>query len=100
MDAGHSKALLQFSSRPRQTLNSRAVDQPSREIVSDLTKMLKGTGKWPQCGDLVSRLGKESQVPFTDVLACLLLWIGEDFFRVMHEPLGVWKWWPQRRRGL
>ena len=65
-----------------------------------MAKMLKGTGKWPQCGDLVSRLGKESQVPFTDVLACLLLWIGEDFFRVMHEPLGVWKWWPQRRRGL
>ncbi len=74
--------------------------QPSREIVSDLTKMLKGTGKWPQGGDRFSRLRKESQVPFTDVLACLLLWIGEDYFRVMHELVGILKWWPQRRGGL
>ncbi len=83
MDAGHSKAMLQFIISPRQALNIIAVEQPYREIVSDLTKMLKSTG-----------------VPFTDVLACLLLWIGEDFFRAMHEPVGVLKWWPQRRSGL
>ncbi len=100
MDAGHSKAMLQFIIRPRQALNIIAVEQPYREIVSDLTKMLKGTGKWPQCGDLVSCLGKESQILFTDVLACLLLWIGENRFRLMHEPVGVLKWWPQRRSGL
>jgi hypothetical protein len=100
MDAGHSKAMLQVIISPRQALNIIAVEQPSREIVSDLTKMLKGTGKWPQCGDLVSRLGKESQILFTDVLACLLLWIGENRFRLMHEPVGVLKWWPQRRSGL
>jgi hypothetical protein len=100
MDAGHSKAMLQFIISPRQALNIIAVKQPSREIVSDLTKMLKGTGKWPQGGDRFSRLSKQSQVPFTDVLACLLLWIGEDFFRVMHELVGVLKWWPQRRSGL
>ena len=62
--------------------------------------MLKRTGKRPLCGDLVPHLSKEPQIPFTDVLTGILLRVGENRFRLMHEPVGVLKGWPERRRGL
>ena len=65
-----------------------------------MTKMLKRTGKWPQRGDLIPRLRQQSQIPFTDVLTCILLGIGQDPLRLVHEPISVLQRRPQRCRGL
>jgi len=92
--------MLQLIVGAGQALHVIALKQTCREIVGDVTKMLKRTGKWPQRGDLVSHLRKVSQIPFTDVLSCVLLGIGEDLLRLMHELVGVLQRWPQRRRGV
>lgn len=65
-----------------------------------MTKMLKRTLKWPQRDDLILHLRKESQIPLPDALPRVLLWIGQDRFRLVHEAVGALQRWPQRRRGL
>ncbi len=65
-----------------------------------MTKMLKRALKWPQRDDLVLHLRKESQIPFPDALPRVLLRIGQDRFRLVHEAIGVLERWPERRRGL
>ena len=65
-----------------------------------MTKMLKRALKWPQRDDLVLHLRKESQIPFSDVLTRVLLRIGQDRFRLVHEAIGVLQRWPECRRGL
>ena len=65
-----------------------------------MTKMLKRAFKWPQCGDLVLHLRKESQIPFLDALTRVLLRVGQDRFGLIQEAVSVLQRWPQRRRGL
>ncbi len=100
MDPRHSKAMLQVIIGPRQALNVIAVKETGSKVVGNVTKMLKRAVKRPQRGDLVAHLRKESQIPFPDVLTCMLLRIGQDRFRLVHEAVGVLQRWPECRRGL
>jgi hypothetical protein len=100
MDAGHSKAMLQFIIGPRQALNVITVKETRSKVVGNVTKMLKRAVKRPQRGDLVAHLHKESQIPFPDALTCVLLRIGQNPFRLVQEAVGVLQRWPECRRGL
>ncbi len=100
MDPRHAKAMLQFIVGPRQALHVIALKQPCCEVVGNMTKMLKRAVKWPQRGDLVLHLRKPRQIPFPDALTRVLLRIGQDRFRLVHEAVGVLQRWPERRRGL
>ena len=62
--------------------------------------MLKRMLKRSQCGDLIPHLGKESQIPFTDMLTGVLFQIGQDCFRLMQEAVGILQRRPERCRGL
>jgi len=100
MDPCHAKAMLQFIVGARQTLDVIALEETRSKIVGSVTKMLKGTVKWSQRGDFVPHLCNENQIPFTDVLTCVLLRIGQDSFRLMHEAVGVLQRRPEGRSGL
>ncbi len=65
-----------------------------------MAKMLKCSTKRSQHGEFAPHLRKEREIPFTDVLTGILLWIGQDRFGLIQEAVGVLKRWPQQRRDL
>jgi hypothetical protein len=87
MNPRHPKAMLQFIVRARQALDVVALKQSCSEVVGEVAKVLKRTGKLPQRSDLVPHLSKESHIPFPDTLTWVLLGVGQDHFRLMHEAV-------------
>ncbi len=83
--------MLQVIVGARQPRDIITPKQPCGEVVGDVTKMLKSLHKWPQSGEIVPHLDKESQIPFPDVLTRVLLRIGQDRFDLIQEVVGVLK---------
>jgi hypothetical protein len=91
MDARYPKAMLQFIVGARQALHVLALKQPCCEVGGLMAKMLKGSTKRSQHREFAPHLRKEREIPFTDVLTSVLLWIGQDRFGLIQEAVGVLK---------
>jgi hypothetical protein len=100
MDSCHPKAVFQIIVGARQSLDVIAMKQTTSEVVGDMTKMFKGLTQRTHVGFLFLHLTHESEITLTNLGTRVLLGIGQDVCRLMHQPVGALQWRPQRRRGL
>jgi len=76
MDPCHPKAMFQIIIGPRQSLDVIALKQASREVVSDVTKVLNGLSQQSYVGFLLLHLANVCQVALSNLCPGVLLVIG------------------------
>jgi len=65
-----------------------------------MTKMFNGLTERTHVGFLFLHLTHESEIALTNLCASVLLLIGQDLCRLMHQPVGALQWRPQRGSSL
>ena len=100
MNPCDTKAMFQIIIGTRQALHVIALKKASRKVVSDMAKMLNGLSERLHFGLLFLHLANVCQVAFTNLCPGVLLIIGQDLCRLVHQSIRALQWGPQHGGSL